>query len=222
MSCAGDCAGDCVGRRSGGVEDLFGCPGPDARLGVFVPVFEAPGFGPSDRLPGQVGRRRVHRAWTAARPAAGPSWIPGSPQLPCPAPLSGRLVGSRGPRLPPVIAMTSRAVITSSGWSGSSRSGSGPARRSSDSAGMCCPVTPTSFGCHGRCLGAGGSGAGAARSAGSGLPGQRPAGDGGQPRRERPADRGGQGGRTTGPVTRRERGPRRCHAGPMTFLRMCP
>jgi hypothetical protein len=28
--------------------------------------------------------------------------------------------------------------------------------------------------------------------------------------------------RTAGPVARRERGPRRCHAGPMTFLRMCP
>ncbi|GAA2425166.1 hypothetical protein GCM10010255_78730 [Streptomyces coeruleofuscus] len=28
--------------------------------------------------------------------------------------------------------------------------------------------------------------------------------------------------RTAGPVARRERGLRRCHAGPMTFLRMCP
>ncbi|CAM5657647.1 putative protein OS=Streptomyces aurantiogriseus OX=66870 GN=GCM10010251_93610 PE=4 SV=1 [Streptomyces aurantiogriseus] len=34
--------------------------------------------------------------------------------------------------------------------------------------------------------------------------------------------RGGRGDRTTGPVTHRERGPRRCHAGPMTFLRMWP
>ncbi|MFF7791267.1 hypothetical protein [Streptomyces sp. NPDC007991] len=31
-----------------------------------------------------------------------------------------------------------------------------------------------------------------------------------------------QGDRTAGPMARRERGPRRCHAGPMTFLRMCP